>query len=108
MHVQEPFSEVCDVYSFAMLVFEVVTQQVPWAGKTPQQVQRALLKELRPSVPVEDAERCTELVALMEDCWHRHPTVRVRAQGLSWGCVGVRTCGHPSAPLSASSEMYTQ
>lgn len=67
-------SEKCDVYSFAVILWEMVSGEVPWDGATPMQVifavgvQRQRLP-LPPSCPA-------ALQMLIERCWTADPGLR--------------------------------
>ena len=67
-------SEKCDVYSFAVILWEMAAAEVPWDGATPMQVifavgvQRQRLP-LPPSCPA-------ALLQLIERCWAADPRVR--------------------------------
>jgi len=56
-----------DVYSFAVVIFEVVTTELPWEGVQVAQIIRKVCdKNERPQIP-EDANE--DLKSLAEDCW---------------------------------------
>ena len=63
-----------DGYSFAIIVWEIMTTKVPWEGLTiPQIIRKVCDKNIRPE--------CNELMnetlmALMEDCWNADPSKR--------------------------------
>ena len=68
------FTEKTDVYSFALIIWEVLSGAVPWAGLMPMQVSiQVLLKQARPPEP-EGAP--ADLVALMTRCWAQAPDAR--------------------------------
>ncbi|GMI34144.1 hypothetical protein TrCOL_g441 [Triparma columacea] len=62
-----------DVYSFAIVMWECLTQKIPWDGKTDGQIIKAIIKEQRPPV---DESMNAELKALMEQCWSEDPKDR--------------------------------
>ena len=63
----ERYSEKADIYSFAILVWELVARAVPYVGQNSLMVARAVAyKSLRPVIP----EHCPELFRqLMTACW---------------------------------------
>lgn len=64
-----------DVYSYGVVIFEILTAQVPWRGLTPAEVERRVKDEdKRPDslVPVAD----NALAGLMRRCWHKDPAER--------------------------------
>jgi len=73
----EVYDKRCDVYSFAMLVFELLTYRFPFDGKvklTPMQVVAAVaVEDKRPELP----SSCTAPIRrLVERCWSRDPNLR--------------------------------
>ena len=65
------FTEETDVYAYALVIWEVLTGDIPWRGLNPVQVAMQILtKQARPAVP-EGAP--ADLVALMERCWAHEP-----------------------------------
>ena len=64
-----------DVYSFGIVVWEVLSGEVPWASVgTPREVYiRVVLNGLRPDIPV-DAP--ADLVSMMTATWAGEPEAR--------------------------------
>ena len=60
------FSEASDVYSFAIVMWEIWSRQVPWSGLKPVQIMRKVDKGERPPVP---AGMLAELRELMVRAW---------------------------------------
>ena len=60
------FSEASDVYSFAIVMWEIWSRQVPWSGLKPVQIMRKVDKGERPPVP---AGMPAELRELMVRAW---------------------------------------
>ena len=63
----EHYSEKADIYSFAILVWELVARAVPYVGQNSLMVAHAVAyKSLRPVIP----DFCPDLFAdLMRRCW---------------------------------------
>eukprot|EP00798_Chlamydomonas_sp_ICE-L_P016741 gene16741-23013_t len=61
-----------DVYSWAIIMFEMLTGEMPWYGSNNMGIiYNVVMKGLRPELP-EEEERCpTDLKALIQDCWHQ-------------------------------------
>jgi serine/threonine protein kinase len=70
----KPYTEKADVYSFAMIAWEVLTRRVPFKGMNPVQIGLAVREQkLRPNLP----STCPPAYArLMERCWHDEPDSR--------------------------------
>ncbi len=66
-------NEKVDVYSFGMVLYEIVTSLLPFSGLTPIQVIRALDKNQRPPIP-DDCEN--SLKSLIGECWIQSPLKR--------------------------------
>ncbi|KAL2613531.1 hypothetical protein R1flu_025223 [Riccia fluitans] len=70
----KPYDHKADVYSFGIMIWEVLTGEIPYAGLTPLQaaigvVQRGLRPVMPPTVP-------PKLAGLAELCWHQDPDQR--------------------------------
>ncbi|CAN0222017.1 unnamed protein product [Pylaiella littoralis] len=79
-----------DVYSFGIVVWEVLSRDIPWAKKTrPRDILTAVLRGLRPSFHV-DAP--ADMVDIAKACWggepEERPTFRAVLEGMyatDWG-----------------------
>ncbi|EMS52231.1 Serine/threonine-protein kinase CTR1 [Triticum urartu] len=63
----EPSNEKCDVYSFGVILWELLTMQQPWGGLGPAQVVGAVAFQNR-RLPI-PKDTIPELAALVESCW---------------------------------------
>ncbi|KAJ8602147.1 hypothetical protein CTAYLR_003495 [Chrysophaeum taylorii] len=73
------FTAKSDVYSYAIVVWEILTRDVPWEGQNQARIALGVVyKKQRPPVPSASWERGIppELVDLMQDCWQHHPEDR--------------------------------
>ena len=69
-----PFSEKADMYSFAMVAWEVLTQTKPFEGMNPMQMGFAVGSQgYRPPIPEDTPKGLAELIAA---CWHNEPQQR--------------------------------
>ena len=71
-----PYNKSADVYSFGVLLWELLEEQLPYAGLQPAQVVVAVMQQhVRPEL---DPNWSPELQALLRECWHpdaaRRPT----------------------------------
>ncbi|KAG0569169.1 hypothetical protein KC19_6G070600 [Ceratodon purpureus] len=64
----------CDIYSFAMVGYEILTGKIPFPNiSNPKEVKRLVLKGERPQLP----DRCpTRLKNLIKRCWSEDPQKR--------------------------------
>ncbi|XP_024021796.1 serine/threonine-protein kinase EDR1 [Morus notabilis] len=70
----EPANEKCDVYSFGVILWELVTTRIPWKGLNPMQVVGAVgFQNRRLEVP---DEVDPEVAQIIHDCWQREPNLR--------------------------------
>ena len=68
------FDEKSDVYSFAIVIWEIWDGGVPWHGLKPVQITRKVVDKRERPPPPEGAP--TDLVALMQRCWDHEPDAR--------------------------------
>jgi serine/threonine protein kinase len=72
---REKYTKSADVYSFAMVFFEVLTGEIPFADIGPTMVLQSIRDEIRPRLP--HVDYCPGyLSALIEKCWATNPAER--------------------------------
>jgi serine/threonine protein kinase len=71
----EKYTERADVYSFGIILWEIMTRREPYEDKEAMQIVLEVVnKGLRPTIPTEFAD--CPLVPLMRDCWKEEPNHR--------------------------------
>lgn len=71
---EEGYTEKADVYSFAIILWEMLTRQIPYAGKNTMQVVRSVDRGERLSIP----DNCPpDYAQLITDCWATDPAKRL-------------------------------
>ncbi|KAK4800741.1 hypothetical protein SAY86_021228 [Trapa natans] len=62
----QPYDQKVDVFSFAIVIWEMVTAKVPYGNMTPLQAALGVRQGLRPEIP---QDMHPKLVELMQRCW---------------------------------------
>ncbi|KAK1680546.1 hypothetical protein QYE76_041394 [Lolium multiflorum] len=69
-----PYDQRADVFSFGIVLWELITGKLPYEDMTPLQAAVAVVqKDLRPTIP---ADTHPMLVGLLQKCWQRDPALR--------------------------------
>lgn len=98
--------EKCDVFSFAVLLWECITGKTPWESYTsPMQIIFAVgVQRVRPEIPVDTPVMLRQLI---EDCWEHSPAKRPsftqvldRIQD-ELRCLGVKTVPRSNVNVQA-------
>jgi serine/threonine protein kinase len=68
------YSEKADVFSYGVVIWEVITRQAPWQGMQPMQIAYNVVHQsMRPPVPPGISP---PVQYLMQQCWHQDPNQR--------------------------------
>ncbi|XP_047246929.1 ankyrin repeat and protein kinase domain-containing protein 1 [Girardinichthys multiradiatus] len=76
-----------DVYSFGIVMWEILTQQKPYAGCSVTKVLLQVSKGKRPCldmIPEEKPQECDELINIMKQCWDKTPQMRPPFSDIVW------------------------
>ncbi|KAM4742363.1 ankyrin repeat and protein kinase domain-containing protein 1 [Anableps anableps] len=68
-----------DVYSFGIVIWEILTQQKPYTGCSVTKVLLQVSKGKRPClemIPEKRPQECDELICIMKQCWEKNPQMR--------------------------------
>jgi len=72
------YTKACDIYSFAIVLWEIVSREDPWSGQTLMAIGMNVLFGKRPAIPKECPSSFKELI---ESCWKQRaedrPTIEV-------------------------------
>jgi serine/threonine protein kinase len=69
----EPYSSNADVYSFGIVLWQLITREVPFATMTPIQTAYAVAEGHRPDIPSSVPEPLRHII---QACWHEDQTQR--------------------------------
>ncbi|XP_047449235.1 ankyrin repeat and protein kinase domain-containing protein 1 [Mugil cephalus] len=75
----DPPGTTFDVYSFGVVIWEILTQQKPYAGYNVTTVLLKVSHGKRPSMkafPEKKPVECEQMISLMKQCWDRDPEKR--------------------------------
>ncbi|XP_068658635.1 serine/threonine-protein kinase STY46-like isoform X1 [Aristolochia californica] len=69
----QPYDQKADVFSFAIVLWELVTAKIPYENLTPLQAALGVRQGLRPDLP---KNAHPKLVEVMQRCWEEDPSQR--------------------------------
>jgi len=70
------YDEKVDVYSYAMILFEIICREIPFEDEDPAQVGRLTAQGERPDLDAVPPDCPRELGNLMQLCWQKEPAAR--------------------------------
>lgn len=73
MYSSTEYTKKVDVYAFAIILWEMLTEAIPYKGMKPQQILQEVNAGRRPELPYITPK---ELKTLVETCWHENPKIR--------------------------------
>jgi len=73
------YDETADIYSFAILMWEILTREMPWESLSEPKIFEAVRTGRRPPVPLSTTAPST-FVKVMEQCWAQQPADRLPLQ----------------------------
>ncbi|KAA0701963.1 Ankyrin repeat and protein kinase domain-containing protein 1 [Triplophysa tibetana] len=77
---QEPPGTKFDVYSFSIIIWEILTQQRSYQGLNMTEILLRVSSGKRPSVdkiPEDKPSECEKMISVMQQCWHQDCTQRL-------------------------------
>jgi serine/threonine protein kinase len=70
------YDEKVDVYSFAMILFEMICREVPFADEDPEAIGPMAVQGIRPDMEAVPQHCCETVISLMTACWDGQPCSR--------------------------------
>lgn len=65
-----PLSQKGDIYAYSIILWELLTRNIPWKDLSLEETEAAVLKGERPIVPVEDEDPLRNVLReVMQVCW---------------------------------------
>ncbi len=93
----EQYNEKVDTYSFGVILWEMVTNQLPFAGvRIPNLVKRVAFDNERLPLPSVTKRFPRELAQLIEGCWDRDPSKRKALDEILTTLLQIETDGIPN------------
>ncbi|KAA6419315.1 MAG: PAS domain-containing tyrosine kinase [Trebouxia sp. A1-2] len=109
--VSQNYSKAADVYSFGIVLWELLTWQIPWGDYNPFQIMMLLTQQqARPDIPPLDSlpgpplPGIEEYIQLMQACWHEEPEVRPGFESITGS---LRSLLHQTAALGSRTDRLT-
>ena len=92
----EPYGTGCDVYSFAILCWEMLTYSIPFPRRSPVEVALAVANDgLRPEMPPHAPPVAARMI---ESCWQQDPQLRPSFQQVRHSaCTRSKSTARPPA-----------
>lgn len=67
------YDEKADVFSFAMVLYEIITREIPFEDQDGREAVGLVMNGVRPDLEAIPADAPKELVKLMQGCWEHDP-----------------------------------
>uniref|UniRef100_A0A4W4G7V7 Protein kinase domain-containing protein n=1 Tax=Electrophorus electricus TaxID=8005 RepID=A0A4W4G7V7_ELEEL len=83
----EPPTAKYDVYSFSIVMWEILTQNRPYQGVNMTEILIRVTSGKRPGVekiPDDKPPECEEMLAIMQQCWHQESSQRPAFSDMVW------------------------
>ena len=76
MWLNETYDNKVDVYSYGIVLWEIITRAIPFENQSFEQIKTAVLAGTRPAVPSTNDPILHEVIDLMQACWQGDPNIR--------------------------------
>jgi len=76
MWTSSTYDEKVDIFSFAMVIYEIICREVPFEEEEPADVGKYTVAGIRPDMDAVPPDCPVELISLMKACWAQDPLER--------------------------------
>jgi len=96
------YNETADIYSYAMILFEITCREIPFEDEVPDMVPHLIMEGKRPDLEAIPPDCPAQLQDLMESCWDHDPDKRPRFDAVLESLVTIKALRPEEAKILVS------